>query len=167
MLGGGHVGVLRDPQSQILEGWLAEDDGRSRILLSHHQFESVYDPRGVGSELVEKVGPLLRDGAVTAWLWGHEHRCVAYASTDVRYPRCIGHGGIPQAPHRPARHDEVVWEELATFEAGGRVYGRFGYAVLDLDAEAITVRYRNDTGAVTHTETLLPRGVHLSPAPTA
>ena len=69
---------------------------RKLVLLSHHQLMSVYDQADLGPVLPAKLGPVLDSGRVTGWWWGHEHRCMGFeAGHGVRFPRCIGHGGVP------------------------------------------------------------------------
>jgi hypothetical protein len=47
-----------------------------------------------------------------------------------------------------------VWEVTGHYEAEGRQWGRFGFAVLDLAGDHIDVRYRDDQGAQTRDETI-------------
>jgi hypothetical protein len=128
------------------------------MLMSHHQLTSVYDKQDLGETLGRKLGPVLGGGRVTAWLWGHEHRCMGFAADQgVEYPRCIGHGGVPVLMPRAA--DEPVpapglWEERGYLEERGERWARFGFAVLDFNGTRIDVRYRDDTGAQTRTETI-------------
>ncbi|MGI8449248.1 MAG: hypothetical protein ACR2MP_19125 [Streptosporangiaceae bacterium] len=58
------------------------------MLLNHHQLMAAYDPADLGPVLPAKLGPVLDSGRVAAWLWGHEHRCMAFkAAHGVRFPR--------------------------------------------------------------------------------
>ena len=128
------------------------------MLLSHHQLVSVYDTGDLGTVLPEKLRPVLDSGRVTAWLWGHEHRCMGFeASGGVKIPRCIGHGGVPvlmehglNDPYPPPG----IWEERDFLEQDGDHWQRFGFAALDLSSDHIDVRYRNDLGDQTRTETI-------------
>lgn len=153
----GQVGVLEDPQAQFVHE-VAGGHGRKLMLMSHHQLTSVYDKQDLGETLGRKLGPVLGGGRVTAWLWGHEHRCMGFAADQgVEYPRCIGHGGVPVLMPRAA--DEPVpapglWEERGYLEERGERWARFGFAVLDFNGTRIDVRYRDDTGAQTRTETI-------------
>jgi Calcineurin-like phosphoesterase len=157
VLSDGILGVLEDPQADFVAS-VAGKPGRKLMLLSHHQLLSVYDSDcdQVGRTLAAKLAPTLDAGAVTAWLWGHEHRCMGFAlAGSVRFPRCIGHGGVPVLMNHAA--DEPVpppgeWEERAFLESRGEHWARFGFAILDLAGDQIQVRYRDDQGTTTRTE---------------
>ncbi len=160
VLAQGHKGVLQDPQKDFAATACqqARDAGRKLVLLSHHQLVSAYDTDDLGIVLPKKLKPVLDSGQVTAWLWGHEHRCMGFnASGGVKIPRCIGHGGVPvlmehavNAPYPPPG----LWEERDFLEQGGDHWQRFGFAALDLSSDHIDVRYRNDLGDQTRTETI-------------
>lgn len=143
----GQTGQLADPQAQRVAAWLGEDDGRKRLVLSHHQFVTVYDQRLLGAPatpaLVQQMAPHVDRGAITAWIWGHEHRCMAFNHHALPFPRCLGHGGQLLASHVPAaqRDPRILWEETASFALGEQRWGRCGFAVLDLDGPRIDVRY--------------------------
>ncbi len=153
VLSQGHVGVLADPQGAVVERW-ARESPRKLCLLSHHQLTSVYSVHDIGTTLGAKLAPVLDRRRLTAWFWGHEHRCMGFRPMpEVPHARCIGHGGVPVQ----MRHDAPVpepgsWEERACFEQDGDPWARFGFAVLDLQDDEIAVRYRNDTGATTRRE---------------
>jgi hypothetical protein len=73
------------------------------------------------------------------------------AAHGVRFPRCLGHGGVPVL-QTYAAGDPVkppgAWEAAGFLEdAGGDCWARFGFAVLDLDGSQMQVRYRDDLGA--------------------
>ncbi len=157
VLSTGAVGVLQDPQAQFAAS-VAAESGRKLVLLSHHQLVTSYDPSDLGPLLPGKLGPVLRDNRVTAWWWGHEHRCMGFRpARGVQFPRCLGHGGVPVLqPHAPG--DPIPapgkWEMRGFLEAGGDHWARFGFAVLDLNGGRIDVRYRDDTGAEVWTEVI-------------
>jgi hypothetical protein len=147
----GTCGVLEDPQA----GFVAEKaraSGRKLVLLSHHQLMSVYEEADLGPVLPAKLGPVLDSGQVAAWWWGHEHRCMGFEPAHgVRFPRCLGNGGVPVL-QTYAAGDPVkppgAWEAAGFLEdAGGDCWARFGFAVLDLDGSQMQVRYRDDLGA--------------------
>lgn len=153
----GHFGVLEDPQAKFVASVAAESD-RKLMLLSHHQLLSVYDRDSdqVGKTLAQKLGPTLDANAVSAWIWGHEHRCVGYgAAGGVAFPRCIGNGGVPVLMNHAAG-DPVPppgeWEEREYWEADGDRWARFGFAVFDFAGPKIKIRYRNEEGETTRTE---------------
>jgi hypothetical protein len=151
----GAVGVLRDPQADFVNS-VATASRRKLGLLSHHQYVSAYDTADIGPELGAKLEPVLRDGRVTAWLWGHEHRCMGFNSTGgVAFPRCLGHGGVPVLQEHAA--DALIpppgaWEYREYLVSENQRWARFGFAVLDLNGDRITVRYRNEEGTEVRTE---------------
>jgi hypothetical protein len=155
VLSEGAVGVLRDPQADYVNS-VAAASGRKLALLSHHQYVSVYDRADIGEELGAKLGPVLRGGRVTAWFWGHEHRCMGFNSTGgVAFPRCLGHGGVPVLQEHEA--DAAIpspgaWEYRDYLVSGNQRWARFGFAVLDLAGDRITVRYMSEEGALVRTE---------------
>jgi calcineurin-like phosphoesterase family protein len=153
----GRSAALHDPQAAFVARVAGESD-RKLALLSHHQFVSVHDPQEIDGTLPSKLADVLASGRVTAWFWGHEHRCMGYAATGgVAAPRCLGHGGVPVVVSEglgapvPA---PGIWEERGFLDEGGRHWGRFGFAVLDFAGPRIAVRYRDDLGRVTRTEAI-------------
>jgi hypothetical protein len=153
VLSDGQKGVLHDPQAAVLEGWAKESD-RKLMLLSHHQLVSAYDLGDLGTVLPFKLQSLLESGRISAWLWGHEHRCMAFEGAQVPVMRCIGHGGIPIASsmNRTPVPRPGTWQEIATFKDRDGIWNRFGFAVLDFDDAAINVAYYDDGGTMTRTE---------------
>jgi hypothetical protein len=151
----GQKGVLHDPQAAVLERWAQESD-RKLMLLSHHQLVSGYDLGDLGTVLPYKLEPLLKSGRIGAWLWGHEHRCMAFAAGAVPVMRCIGHGGIPTAAAsmREPVPRPGTWQESASFKDRDGTWNRFGFAVLDFNDAAATLTYYDDGGAQTRTESL-------------
>lgn len=143
----GQTGQLQAPQGEMVTQWLQDVD-RQPMLLSHHQFMTVYDQRLLGAAqpppLVTNLSPLVDRGLVTAWFWGHEHRCMGFTHPHLGFPRCIGHGGQMQAAHPAGTQppEPGLWEETASFGDGGQRWNRFGFAVLDIDGPQITVHYR-------------------------
>jgi hypothetical protein len=132
------------------------------MLLSHHQYVSAYDEHDIGDVLPAKLGPLLDAGRVSAWLWGHEHRCMGFTGVHgIPIARCIGHGGIPveltSATGAPPAPGE--WIETGAFAENGCDWHRFGFAVLDVDGPSIVIRYRDDEGTETRRETIGVGGV--------
>jgi hypothetical protein len=154
----GFIGVLEDPQLGFAERVAGESE-RKLMLLSHHQPVSVYDPEDIGTFLPKKLAPVLSDGRVTAWLWGHEHRCMGFEEhLDVKFPRCLGHGGVPvlmeHKPNEPVP-PPGLWEERGFSQYRGDHWGRMGCAILDLDGERIEVHYRDEEGTTTREETIV------------
>ena len=125
------------------------------MLFSHHQ------PITHGEHGVEPIGNLLartralRDaGRLTGWLWGHEHKLIAYgAHSGIGYATCMGHGAIletpPEHPH-PGEFD-------ATFtDPEGLNWRMPGFAVLDLDGPAMRVRYVDKDGHAWRPDDVVP-----------
>jgi hypothetical protein len=148
----GAVAVLEQPQAQFVAS-VAQESDRKLVLLSHHQLVSTYDPEDIGPALGADLAPVLGDGRVTAWFWGHEHRCMGFEATGgVKFPRCIGHGGVPVLQNYTAGDPVKApgkWVAPGYTESGGDRWARFGFAVLDLGPDQINVRYRNDDGTET------------------
>ena len=159
----GGIAELKDPQADVVAQVVAEDPKRSTLLLSHHQLTSIYDPTRIGKELPDKLKPVLGEGRVKAWIWGHEHRAMGFKEYDgVQFPRCLGHGGmltrypstppalLPDGPRPPVS----LWEAKPDppLDVDGEEYYRNGFAVLDLHGSEIEVRYFDDYGQVVHTE---------------
>jgi hypothetical protein len=149
----GQKGVLHDPQAAVLAGWAKESD-RRLMVLSHHQLVSAYDLGDLGTVLPFKLEALLKGGRIDAWLWGHEHRCMAFTGADVPVMRCIGHGGvpIPASTMRTPIPKPGTWQETGTFKGRDGTWNRFGFAVLDFDDAAVHLTYYDDGGAKTRDE---------------
>jgi hypothetical protein len=157
VLSKGASAVLQDPQAEYV-AQVARASDRKLVLLSHHQLATVYDQADIGPVLTAKLGPVLGSGRVTGWWWGHEHRCVGFEATHgVRFPRCIGHGGVPvpqthtaaEAPPAP-----WAWEPTGYLDSDGQRWALFGFAVFDLDGGQIRARYRDEHGATIRTEVI-------------
>lgn len=153
----GKVGVLTDPQGSYVAAAAAQSS-RKLVLFSHHQLLSVYDQADIGSTLPAKLAPVLNGNRVTAWWWGHEHRAIAYeAAAGIRYPRCLGNGGVPVLPDpappagsKPA----ITWHSTRSVREDGQERTRFGFAVLDLHPDRIEVAYVDDDGHIPYTEAI-------------
>ena len=134
---------------------LAGAPQKKGILLSHHQPFSAY---GKGGEnLLEKLENPLKAGKVRAWFWGHEHRCTLYEPREnIRYPRCIGHGGVPFYVVRKKLPEGIAYEYRQGFRDLVEEWNYFGFVVMDFEGETINVRYVNERG-VTHHEELITK----------
>jgi hypothetical protein len=155
VLSQGASAVLQDPQADFVAS-VARDSNRKLVLLSHHQLVTAYDHADIGTVLPGRLGPVLDSGRVTAWWWGHEHRCMSFkASGGVPFPRCVGHGGVPVLQVYTAGEQVPApgaWEPSSFLDQGGQHWARFGFTVLDLAADRMHVRYRDETGAQVHAE---------------
>jgi hypothetical protein len=151
----GQVAVLQAPQAGYVSD-VAGQSPRKLVLFSHHQLVSVYDKSDLGSTLPDDLAPVLHSDRVTAWWWGHEHRAITYQpAAGVRFPRCLGNGGVPLPPDPsppPGSSPGITWHSTRTVREYGRTWTRFGFAVLDLAPDRIAVSYIDDDGDVPHTE---------------
>jgi hypothetical protein len=121
---------------------------------------------------------VLDEREIDAWFWGHEHDCLAYENGfgGVGAARAVGHGAVPTPVRHtaatslggeyppfvvkpdpydgaPAALRAVAWE-YRDVQAEAPLMCKRGFAVLDIDGPALTVRYVDDTGEVWLTETL-------------
>jgi hypothetical protein len=146
---------LKGDQADWVRG--AARKGLKTMLLSHHQYCSAYEK--APQTVIDKIQPVLTELDVAAWLWGHEHRCVTYRDVPrVRFPRCIGHGGVPvyQTHDLNSRIPSPgEWEYRDSIDAGIERWAKFGYAVLDFQREKIAVRYMDEAGGQDRHEELL------------
>lgn len=139
---------LQEPQPQQVAEWIASAGKRRIMLLSHHQLLSAYS-HGIPI-LGQRLAPVLSNGGIDAWFWGHEHRCVLYEPTGgLEHGRCVGHGGVPEYMPR-TEHDPYkppsVWEFRGRKPKLGQPWNTFGFAVLDFDGPNIEVRYVDEDG---------------------
>lgn len=146
----GQAGVLHDPQAKFVAD-VAAESARKLVLLSHHQLVTLYADDDISPVLGAKLGPVLQSGRVTAWFWGHEHRCMGFEPQQgVEYPRCVGHGGVPVLMTESGKPKPPgLWQDTGFLEFRGDRWARFGFAILDLSPNEIKVRYRNDLGEPT------------------
>jgi hypothetical protein len=164
---------LANNQNAWLKQLVDAAGNRKLVLFSHHQPFSHFESGG--DNLVEKLLPLLNARRITAWYWGHEHRCVVYD----RHPRwnffgrCIGHSGYPYFRKPTLKFNPVTnpppvsygfWRELpanlATSTPGALLldgpnpgldkhrddYGPNGYLTLEFTGTTLTERYYLATG---------------------
>jgi 3',5'-cyclic AMP phosphodiesterase CpdA len=148
--------ALRDPQPK----WVRESTATgppNTLLLSHHQLFST-DPEKGGPKLHAALADVLDEGKVTAWLWGHEHRCIVFDPYQgVRFAACVGHGGIPiyaahdadDLPPSPA-HYEYYGSIDTTLER----WTRMGFSVLDFDGPSVVARFVDELGEEHYVEAI-------------
>ena len=141
-------GGLAGNQAAWLENVLAERNGKRTMLLSHHQGLSAYDT--LSTDLHARIAPILERHPCDVWLWGHEHRCMSFHSTDqIGAGRCIGHGGVPEYQfHRKNVPASARWEYRGVTRGAMRLepWGVFGFAVVELDGADATISYINEFG---------------------
>jgi hypothetical protein len=111
---------LAHDQQVWLDRLVRAAGGRKLVLFSHHQPYSYLEKEG--DKLIDKLRSFLSGGVITAWYWGHEHRCVLYDRHPHwgLYGRCIGHSGYPY--FRQATRDFPVDPDRPG--AGGAVWRR-------------------------------------------
>lgn len=137
---------LHGDQAAWLEALRRGAPKKKGMLLSHHQPYTCYQAEGEkdSPDLLAALKPVLDEGLIRAWFWGHEHRCAAYAPTHgIQYPRLIGHGGVPVYAWAGKLRAGVSWEnpETLTDPRTGWKYARFGFSVLDFKPSG-TVHHR-------------------------
>ncbi len=102
---------LAHAQAEWLGRILEQAGERQLVLFSHHQPFSCLEAQG--SKLIRKLFPYLAGKRITAWYWGHEHRCVLYDEHPEwgLFGRCVGHGGYPYFRAAVAEFPEVPGRE--------------------------------------------------------
>lgn len=142
--------------------WLREvafkdkHDTRPVILLSHHQPLSAYEldyPK-----IAKQLKPYL--DKCPLWFWGHEHRFTIYETAKVLGKtvrgRCIGHGGMPEAPDftpTGKRWSKAVAvtprQGRGVADESGKVYAYCGWTTIAFDGATLTVEYWEENPALT------------------
>ncbi len=93
---------LHGDQADWLQKLVDQSGDRKLVLFSHHQPFTLFpssNPLERGNGMVlDKLAKLLKERRITAWYWGHEHRCLLYEPHDSWgfHGRCVGHGGFPE-----------------------------------------------------------------------
>ena len=77
---------------------------RKVVLFSHQQPFAQMDAQG--PKLQAALGPVLGNGSIRAWYWGHQHDCIIYDEHLgwKMFGRCLGNGGIPSARNDRAKN---------------------------------------------------------------
>jgi hypothetical protein len=92
---------------------------------------------------------VLAERPIDAWFWAHEHRCLAYEDLEnVRFATCVGHGGIPEylVKQTPVPSRGLVYEYRRIHSTDWQPWNTFGFAIVDLDGDRMTVRYVDERG---------------------
>jgi hypothetical protein len=127
---------------------------KTGVLLTHHQPFSLYEP--APDNILNRLQKTLERGLVTAWFWGHEHRCTFYAPTDhVQYGRCIGHGGVPVLTRDGPAPVGIQYEFGDWVVGTDPHFARFGFAVADCDNGRMSVQYVNEDGIQHYSEEIV------------
>jgi len=153
-------GVLKDPQADWIRSVL-NISKRQTVLLSHHQLFTVYDQEADALKLDDKLKAVLDLNRITAWFWGHEHRCMLFNPFDeVQFGRCIGHGGVPVYMQH-AKEDPIPkpgeFEYRDFIQDGEEKWALFGFAVMEFQGALANVRYINEDGSTYMSETITSR----------
>lgn len=155
VLSEGASAVLQDPQAGFVAS-VVKTSNRKLALLSHHQLVTAYDEADIGTVLPGKLQPVLDSGRVTAWWWGHEHRCMWFEpSLGVGFPRCVGHGGVPVLQNYTDGAKVPppgTWQASGSLDLAGQQWALFGFVVLDLEGNRIHARYLDENGILMHEE---------------
>ena len=163
-----------------LKQWLglSDDDNpatrpRRTILLSHHQLGSAHAQAGVSPGIRKKTAEARKRGRIHAWFWGHEHRALVYDEyLGVRFPVCIGNGGVPEllshtftfsgafqsvvafgrrlraflSPARRVPAPHVKFQQAARVDRHNLSWEKLGFVVIDLDDGGATATYHDEDG---------------------
>jgi hypothetical protein len=146
--------TLEDPQAAFVAR-VAGESPRKLMLLSHHCPVALAPEGDNGVVLRAKLGAVLDRSRVTTWVCSTPHRCAVLEPSDgIAVPVVLGHGGVPTRASviGSGRREQVRWEQETTYTDADGTWGRNGFAVFDLDGPAIHVRFRDESGEVTHTE---------------
>lgn len=164
----GGVGHLTDAQHDVVRR--VAQDQKKLLVLSHHQLFVAYGGANP-TPLADEMSSLLDGRTVEAWFWGHEHDCLAYEEhAGVRAARSIGNGAVPEVvrsdPAEPVNEDgslvkptppadlagdhplrAVRWEYRGyRIGADNEHWMKHGFVVVDVDGDALEVRYLDDEG---------------------
>jgi Calcineurin-like phosphoesterase len=143
------------------DAWVqAQLDGNAGLrtaILSHHQLFSAYEPGA--AKLRERMEPVLATKRVDAWFWAHEHRCLTYKPhMDVPFSSCVGHGGIPEylvAGESDPYPEPLAYDYRLKHGDSWEPWNTFGFAVVELNDGAMTVRYIDEEGRTHHEESVV------------
>ncbi|HEY6044965.1 MAG TPA: metallophosphoesterase [Pyrinomonadaceae bacterium] len=142
---------LHPPQADWLAAQLQNPNKRT-ILLSHHQLFSAYETTDA-SKLQAKMQPFLDAGKIYAWIWGHEHLCVAYQPYLGVKAVCLGNGCFPYNPPTSRPQVPVEWLNDRAQPGDPDYRGIHTFALLKVTPAQIEVKYIDQDGYVGHTQT--------------
>lgn len=146
---------LEDSEVAWHQDKIARAAGRRTVLLSHHPLFTAneqIDGGPVNLRLFAQLRPLLSKADL--WLWGHEHNFVVYDPYQgVARARCLGHAAFPVSadeqpqaprfPEVPVRTRDSAGRDITLGSTAGMM--NHGYAIIDLDGPAASIRYYQDT----------------------
>jgi hypothetical protein len=149
-------GTIPDWMINVLQ--LRKDDRRGLILLSHHEYYSLFKDHDY-TKPAEQLADIIKRPVL--WFWGHEHRFAGYSLFGPKqvkaHGRCIGHGGMPVSRCSPPANQGD--KKLLFYD--NRVYtadlGMNGYVTLAFSDARLTVQY--------HSLAMNPNGLATPPYP--
>ena len=127
-----------------------QQNKKPTLLLSHHQYYSVYE------EAYDRPAQQLKEffaGQDIVWIWGHEHRLSIYDrySPDgnvMCYGRCLGNGGMPVELETRGKKHPLLYLDPRGLPQGkqypvgdGTYAGWNGFLNLTLDGPRMTIVY--------------------------
>ena len=153
---------------------IREFPGRT-ILLSHHPLFSGFrqlrprNPDGslfpINRALLDSFAPLIAEGRVAAWFWGHEHALAIYQPyAGLQRGRCVGNGAIPvliaDQPYSPPDRliDPPILLPGVAPGLDGAIYAH-GSALLDLGRNARVEFYQTTQPTPLYSERLDPEAM--------
>jgi Calcineurin-like phosphoesterase len=135
-----------------LLNWIQEQvkpkaNKRGILLLSHHQYYSMFDEQypKPAEQLLQLIDrPVL-------WFWGHEHRLAIYGKYKTNggveaYGRCIGHGGMPvdRDPAQASPKWPLVLYDNRRYPSPEKITAGYnGFANLTFRGNQLTIEYRD------------------------
>jgi hypothetical protein len=157
------AGLHAEQAAWARQAILDQPDNIGTVLLSHHQPFSAHDE---GNRVLrDKIEPVLGTKRVDAWFWGHEHRCIQYGPTTIggnplNFSSCLGHGGVPE--YLIMKEGETmpapwVYEYLKVNSDNSQPWDTFGFAVLEIAEDKMSVRYIDENGVNHHNVPVVAR----------
>ena len=149
-------GDLEDPQATWIASQCSDARQKSQkvLLLSHHQLFSSYESQN--TLLLGRLGELLESGAIHAWIWGHEHRCVVYRpNAGLQYAACVGHGGVPvymNHAESASLPEPAIYEDRRFMKQSLESWAYMGFCILELEDRMLTIRYLDENGFQTRAD---------------
>lgn len=127
---------LSDDQLTWLDDALAKSTARWKVVYGHYQIYSA--TRGDEPELIERLLPILKTRKVDAYINGHDHNLQELQTEEGVHFFVAGAGGAG------------LYEMKPTYKRSHFKAKRYGFAVIEADAEHLDVLLVNDDGEVVH-----------------
>jgi hypothetical protein len=138
-------GKLSAPQAQWVFATRSGAPHKRGLLLSHQEPFSTFED--APADILNALKPVTDQRLILGWWWGHEHRCLLYEPRpEVTYGRCIGNGGVPVFPQKLAKAPGIDYRAEAVVAGSNPPVLRFGFAVMDFEADKLHVRYLGENG---------------------